>query len=396
MDGTTDPGPQAGMDRRSLLRAGMWLAGGLSLPSLLSACESGVANNSGSGNTSIGSPSTTRPTEKFSPSSTAGEKSPLAAQLGLCLVQVQGAIKQFNDAVLASAAGAGMEPLEAINDSNSAKAISQMNSFLQRKVGTMFVQDLNPAAQVPVIKNAINDGVGTFAFNMPSHLQMTASQYEIGKQQAEGTLAYIRDRLGNKAKIVHFNFDYNEAVAPRDKGWREVMAGKPPGVEIVADLSGNPETQENGNRAMASILQRDPTVNVIDGGDTVVLGALSALRAAGRGNDPSLALFGVNGDPQAVNEVKSGGPFKATYAFNFAILGTLLSDMAGRWIKGFNIPQLVIVPAVRINSPQAIEEYDKSVSDPASAYKTAEGKYFNLFGSTSYATRGTYYDGKVI
>jgi ribose transport system substrate-binding protein len=103
----------------------------------------------------------------------------------------------------------------------------------------------------------------------------------------------------------------------------------------------------------------------------------------------------VNGDPQAVEEVKSGGPYKATYAFNFAILGTLLADMSDRWLKGLNIPQLAVVPAVPIDSPAAIAEYNTSIDDPSSVYRTAEGTYFNLYGSTSYATRGTYFDGKV-
>jgi ribose transport system substrate-binding protein len=172
------------------------------------------------------------------------------------------------------------------------------------------------------------------------------------------------------------------------------MKTRPAGVQIVADIPGNPQTQEQGNKLMSSILQKDPSVNVVDGSDTLVLGALAALRAAGRGSDPNLALFGVDGDPQAVQEVKSGGPYKATYAFNFAILGSLLSDMSDRWLKGLNIPELVLVPAVKVDSPAAIDEYNKSVADPAAAYKTAGDKYFQLFGSTSYATRGTYFDGK--
>lgn len=389
-------GNQAGIDRRTLLRNGSWLAGGIALLGVTGACsavDSGTDSKKSSGGT--GDPVTEQPTEKFSRSSSVGEKSPLAEQLGLCLVQVEGAIKQFTDAAVTGSKALNLETFQAINGSNSAKAVSQMNSFVQRKVGALFAQDLNPAAQVPVLKTAITSGIMTSAFNMPSHLQMTASQYEIGKQQAEGTLAYIKEKLGGKAKIVHFNFDYNEAVAPRDKGWREVMKGRPSGVEIIADIPGNPETQEQGNKAMSSILQKDPSVNVVDGGDTLVLGALSALRAAGRGSDPSLALFGVNGDPQAVEEVKKGGPYKATYAFNFAILGSLLSDMADRWLKGLNIPMLAVVPAVPINSPAAIAEYNRSIADPAGVYKTAEGKYFNLYGSTSYATHNTYFSGKV-
>lgn len=371
------------------------MVAGLAATLLLSACSSGTSTGDGDAGGSAGSPTTTRPTDVFEPSDDAGTASPLDAQIGLSFVQVQGAIKQFADAATAQADAKGLTSYQSVNDSNSAKAVAQMNSFIQRKVGTIFVQDLNPAAQEPLIKQAISQGIGTFAFNMPATMQVTASQYEIGKQLAQGTLDYIEANLDNKAKIVHFNFDFNEAVAPRDKGWREVMEKRPAGVEIVADIPGNPETQDAGNQAMASILQKDPDVNVVDGGDASVLGALSALRAAGRGDDPTLALFGVNGDPQAVKEVESGGPYKATYAFNFAILGTLMSDMADRWVRGLNIPQLAVVPAVKIDSPEAIETYNTSIADPAAAYKTAGDQYYKLYGSTSYATRGTYFDGTV-
>lgn len=384
------------LSRRSLLQVSALAAGAFSMGSL-TACTSGVSGSQGgpasTGN--IGSPSKARPTSAFAASEQAGTKSPLGRQLGMAFVTVQGAIKQFADAATSKAQTEDLAIFQSSNDGNTAKAISQMNNFIQRQVGALFVQDLTPSAQVPVIQQAIAKGMFTSAFNMPASMQMTASQFEIGKQLAQGTLDYIAEHMNNQAELVHFNFDYNPAVAPRDRGWREVMKNRPPGVQIVADVPINPETQEKGNAVMASILQKTPTVNVVDGGDTGVLGAFAAFKAVGRGSDPDLALFGVNGDPQAVAAIKSGGPYKATYAFNFAILGVLLSDMSNRWLNGLNVPQLVVVPAIKIDSPAAIDEYNKSISDPSAAYESAVGRYFNLYGSTSYATRGSYFDGTI-
>jgi ribose transport system substrate-binding protein len=395
MDRYKDAGSRE-IDRRTLLRWGAFVVGGLGVSGVTAACSSGVSStDASSGGGGTGSPTRTQPKARFTPSAHAGTKPSLSHQVGMALVTLQGATQQFADAAMSTAKEHRLQVSEATNDGNTGKAISQMNNLIQRQVGALFVQDLTPSAQVPVIKRAIGQGMATFAFNMPANMQLTASQYNVGKQLAQGTLDYISKHMNNKAELVHFNFDYNPAVAPRDQGWRAVMKGRPPGVKIVADVPINPETQEKGNAVMASILQKTPTVNVVDGGDTGVLGALAAFKAAGRGSDPNLALLGVNGDPQAVAEVKSGGPYKATYAFNFAILGVLVSDMADRWLKGLNIPQLALVPAVAIDGPAAISEYNKSISDPASAYATAVGKYFDLYGSTSYATRGSYYDGTV-
>src|SRR3954470_20453851 len=203
MNSHNEPEPRE-IDRRTLLRWGAFVAGGLGVSGLTAACSSGVSssdtNSSGGG---TGSPTKTQPKAKFRATSNAGTKSPLSPQLGMALVTLQGATQQFADAATTTAKQHQLGVSQATNDGNTGKAISQMNNFIQRQVGALFVQDLTPSAQVPVIKKAIDQGIATFAFNMPANMQLTASQYNVGKQLAQGTLDYISKHMNNKAELVH-------------------------------------------------------------------------------------------------------------------------------------------------------------------------------------------------
>lgn len=56
---------------------------------------------------------------------------------------------------------------------------------------------------------------------------------------------------------------------------------------------------------MKTILLANPDIDVVLGADTVVLGALSARREAGKAR-PDQFLGGIDGEPAAVAEIRSG------------------------------------------------------------------------------------------
>ena len=97
-----------------------------------------------------------------------------------------------------------------------------------------------------------------------------------------------------------------------------------PGVTIVADIAPKPVTKEGGFATMNTILLANPNIDVVLGGDAVVLGALEALRSAGK-DRPDQFLGGIDGEPEGVAEIKKGdSPFKASIAL--VIPGVWLCD----------------------------------------------------------------------
>ena len=139
----------------------------------------------------------------------------------------------------------------------------------------------------------------------PATSLLNAPQYATGKALTDAAVAYINDHLGGKANVVLLTQDQIEFLAPRFAAMRDGLKGLP-GVTIVADITPNPVNKEGGFATMSTILQAHPDIDVVLGADTVVLGALAALQAAGKAR-PDQFLGGIDGEPEAVAEIKKGG-----------------------------------------------------------------------------------------
>ena len=141
-------------------------------------------------------------------------------------------------------------------------------------------------------------------------LLLNAPQYMTGRVLAEEAADFIRTRLGGRARIVLLTHDTLEFLSPRFAAMRDVFRGMP-GAVIVADISPITVDEAGGAAMMKTVLLANPDIDVVLGADTVVLGALAALRAAGTAR-PDQFLGGIDGEPAAVAEIRSGGPFKAS------------------------------------------------------------------------------------
>lgn len=84
---------------------------------------------------------------------------------------------------------------------------------------------------------------------------------------------------------------------------------------------------------MATILLAQPNIDVALGADTVVLGAFDALRKAGKARTDQF-IGGIDGEPEAVAEIKTGGPFKTSVSLAFPIFGYALGYYAADWLEG--------------------------------------------------------------
>ena len=136
---------------------------------------------------------------------------------------------------------------------------------------------------------------------------LNAPQYLTGKALGDAAAAYIRDRLRGRASVVLLTHDSLQFLAPRFVAMRDSLKAVP-GATIVADLSPATVNKEGGEAAMRTILLAHPNVDVVLGADTVVLGALAALRAAGKAQADQF-LGGIDGEPEAVAEIRRGGPY---------------------------------------------------------------------------------------
>ena len=142
---------------------------------------------------------------------------------------------------------------------------------------------------------------------------------------------------------------------------------------------------------MSTILQAHPDVDVVLGADTVVLGALAALQAAGKAR-PDQFLGGIDGEPEAVSEIKKAdSPYKASISLSSPVFGYAMGQHAADWLEGKSIPQAMdILPSALTGSNLA--QYEADLKDPAGVYAdpTRRDAYLKMYGNICYDTRDQY------
>jgi ribose transport system substrate-binding protein len=271
------------------------------------------------------------------------------------------------------------------------KAIDAVKQLLADKAGGLVATSPDPVAFAATLQQAIWSGafVGTIV-PPPATLILNAPQYETGKVLTDAAIAHITLKLGGKANVVLLTQDTMEFLAPRFEAMRDGL-GKMPGVSIVADIAPKPVTKEGGFATMKTILLANPKIDVVLGADAVVLGALEALRAAGK-DRPDQFLGGIDGEGEAVAEIKKGdSPYKASIALSSPVFGYAMGAFAADWMEGKSIPQAMDIRPIALTSSN-MAQYEADLADPASVYADLERRnaYLRMYGNICYDTRDHY------
>ncbi|MEO8411889.1 MAG: substrate-binding domain-containing protein, partial [Propionivibrio sp.] len=110
--------------------------------------------------------------------------------------------------------------------------------------------------------------------------------------------------MGDKGKYVELvGAPYDNNAATRSNGYKTVLSQYPDLVKVGSEVANWDRTQ--GHNKMQSMMQANPDINgVISGNDEMALGAIAALKEAGKLKD--VVVGGFDGSPDAVDAVKSG------------------------------------------------------------------------------------------
>ncbi len=291
----------------------------------------------------------------------------------------------------AAAKDRGLEYRRALADNDAPKAAKEIQSFLKSKVGALVATSSDPAIVHHSLQEVIWSGgfVGTIV-PPPATLLLNAPQYATGKALTDAAVKHIDTKLGGKAAVVLLTQDTMQFLTPRFEAMRDGLS-KLPGVTIVADIAPSPVNKQSGFDTMNTILLANSNVDVVLGGDAVVLGALRALRAAGK-DRPDQFLGGIDGEPEAVSEIKKGtSPFKASIALSSPVFGYAMGQYAGDWLEGKSIPQAMDILPVALTRDNIVR-YEADLADPAAAYldPVRRSAYLKMYGNICYDTRDRY------
>lgn len=320
-------------------------------------------------------------------------RAPVGLQKNLVFVQdnrrefMQGVGRGLEAA--ARARGLGYSVAFANNDPEL--MIKQVGGFATDKTGAIVVAPIDPPSLGPALKRVIGAGAYVGAVVAPpATTVLNAPQYLTGKVLAESAASYIRTRLGGKAKVVLLTHDSLQFLAPRFAAMRDTLRTLP-GVTIVADISPATVDKEGGYRTMKTILLAQPNIDVVLGADTVVVGALAALRDAGKARADQF-LGGIDGEQEAVAEIKKGdSPYKASISLASSIFGYAMGQQAADWLSGKPIPQAMDILPKALTSKN-IADYERDTSDPGAVYAdpSRRSTYLQMYGNICFDSRESY------
>jgi ribose transport system substrate-binding protein len=285
----------------------------------------------------------------------------------------------------------GLEYRRAVADNDAVKAVEQIQEFLSEKVGALIATSPDPAALSPILQKFIWSGafVGTIV-PPPATLLLNAPQYATGRVLTNAAISHINTKLRGKATVVLLTQDTMEYLSPRFEAMRDGL-NRIPGVTIVADIAAKPVTKEGGFAVMKKILVANSRIDVVLGADAVVLGALAALRAAGK-DRPDQFLGGIDGEPEAVSEIKkSDSPFKTSVSLSSPVFGYAMGQFAADWLEGKSIPQAMDILPIALTSGN-ITQYEADLVNPAAVYNDLgrRNSYLKMYGNICYETRDRY------
>ena len=341
-----------------------------------------------------GPPGITEPTV-FAPYDQSASQCNPPVGLSPVLAYVQENDREFlegvNHGLSRAAADRGLEYRRVLANSDAANAAAEIQGFLDAKVGALVATSSDPSVVSHNLQKVIWSGafVGTIV-PPPATLLLNAPQYETGKVLAEAAIGFIQARLGGHAKVVLLTQDTMQYLAPRFEAMRDELS-KLPGVTVVADIAPSPVTEQGGYDTMNTILVGIPDVDVVLGADAVVLGALRALRDAHK-DRPDQFLGGIDGEPQAVAEIKTGtSPYKASIALSSPVFGYAIGQYGADWLVGKSIPQAMDILPIALTG-ENLAAYEADLADPAAAFAdpVRRNLYLRMYGNICYDTRDQY------
>lgn len=368
-------GPLAGRVAQLLVAA--WL---VALPDAVSAASPGAAG--------ITAPVTLQP---FDPHAPACSVPPRNTSVAFVQDNRRAFIEGAGMGIAAAAKDRGLAYQDYSADNDAAGQAAKIDELQQAGVGAVIVPPVDSVSLAPVLQRLINAGgyVGTIV-PPPATTILNAPQYLTGKALGDAAAAYIHDKLDGKANVVLLTQDSMQFLTPRFRAIRDALQDMP-GVNIVADISPNPVNEDGGYATMKLVLEAHPDVDMVLGADTVVLGALKALREAGKAR-PEQYLGGIDGEPEAIAEIEAGdGPYKASIALSSPIFGYALGYEAADWLQGKSVPQAIDALPIALTRDN-LPSYEADQADPGAVFADPErrARYLKMYGNICYDTRDQY------
>ncbi len=164
----------------------------------------------------------------------------------------------------------------------------------------------NADGSVGAVKRAIAANIPVFLVNAEINQEGLAKAQLVSNNAQGAALGATQwvESVGDKGKYVElFGSPSDNNAATRSNGYETVLSQYPDLVKAGKDVANWDRTQ--GHDKMQALLQANPDIiGVISGNDEMALGAIAALKKAGKLDQ--VKVGGFDGSPDAVAAIKAG------------------------------------------------------------------------------------------
>ena len=214
--------------------------------------------------------------------------------------------KLLND-VKAKSEGAGWQFVNEIAGGNANLQLDQVNKMVDDKAAAIVVIAQNGDSIVPAVKRANEAGIPVIATNRDINGGVFTNVVNNERQAGELQADYMAAHLPQNAKVVYIKGDMTiSAAVNRYEGFKEAIKAKRPDVEIIASNSTGDWSEAQGIRELSLWLGMYPQIDVVAAAnDNMAIGAIKAMKAAGRFNE-SVIVCGVDSIDDALASIAAG------------------------------------------------------------------------------------------
>lgn len=235
------------------------------------------------------------------------------------------------DAAAAKAEELGYETSVASHDDDPNKQSELIDAAISRSAKAIVLDNAGADASIGPVQKAKDADIPVFLIDREINATEIATAQIVsnnsqGAQIAAQSFVEAMGEKGNFIELTGKSSDTNAGV--RSKGYNDVISQYPE-MKRIAQETANWDQQEAFAK-VETLLQRDRNVQgVIAGNDTMALGAVAALKAAGLLD--SVVVVGFDGSPDAVAAIKAG-EMHATALQPAALIAEMAVEQADEFI----------------------------------------------------------------
>jgi ribose transport system substrate-binding protein len=238
------------------------------------------------------------------------------------------------------------------------KQISDIKSLLAQGAQLLIVAPLNSDGLQPALDAAKEKKVPVVTIDRKvtsqpctDYLTFIGSDFvSQGKRAAE---AMVKATNGTGKVAILLGSSGNNVTTDRTKGFKDAVAGTP-GLSVVAEQTGEFE-RAKGQAVMEQLIQSNPDITAVYAeNDEMGIGAVNALKAAGKKPGQDVKIVSIDGTRNAVQLIADGS-YNAVVESN-PRFGPLAFDTLQRFVNGDPIPNSIVISDDQYDSSDAAQK----------------------------------------